>query len=55
MIDGKLLSEQIRSMIKVKIDDFNEINLAKYSEKPTLGYILVGSKPESALYVRLKT
>ena len=55
MIDGRKLSEQIRVMIKDKIADFNEINQAKYCEKPTLGYILVGNKPESALYVRLKT
>ena len=55
MIDGKKLSEQIRSMIKDKILDFNEINQAKFNDKPTLGYILVGSKPESSLYVRLKT
>lgn len=55
MIDGKQLSEEIRRMIKEKISDFNEINEAKFNDKPTLGYILVGSKPESALYVKLKT
>lgn len=50
-----MLSEQIRKKISQKIIETNEINKAKYHDKPYLGYLLVGSKPESALYVRLKT
>ena len=32
-----------------------EINEAKYHDRPQLGYILVGAKSESSLYVKLKT
>ena len=32
----------------------NEIHEAKHYDKPVLGYIIVGNKPESELYVRLK-
>lgn len=55
IIDGKVLSDKIRDNIRNKINETTEINQAKYHDKPKLGYILVGSKSESALYVRLKT
>ena len=55
IIDGKVVSEQIRASISAKINDINEIEIAKYHEKPVLGYIIVGDCPESKLYVRLKT
>ena len=35
--------------------EINEINQAKHYDKPCLGYIIVGDKPESKLYVKLKT
>lgn len=54
IIDGKLISEQIRKSISAKIDDLNEIQQAKFHEKPVLGYVIVGDCPESKLYVRLK-
>lgn len=37
-----------------QIQDLNEIHAARVHEKPVLGYILVGNKPESQLYVDIK-
>ena len=54
IIDGNDISASIRKKIEHKINDLNEVQHAKIHDKPLLGYILVGSKPESELYVRLK-
>ena len=44
----------VRKDLSSKIDELNEINLAKHYDKPVLGYVIVGNKSESELYVRLK-
>jgi methylenetetrahydrofolate dehydrogenase (NADP+) / methenyltetrahydrofolate cyclohydrolase len=54
IIDGNSISTSIRKKIEHKINDLNEVQHAKIHLKPVLGYILVGNKPESELYVRLK-
>ena len=54
ILEGKFLAEKIQLQIKENIASLNEINQAKYHDTPVLGYIIVGNKPESELYVRLK-
>jgi len=51
LIDGKLISSQIRSQIKAAVQ--NRINAGKRA--PGLAVILVGEDPASAVYVRNKT
>ena len=55
LIDGRAVSAEIRNNIKNKINDIQEINVSKFHDRPMLGYIIVGNKPESSLYVKLKT
>ena len=54
IISGTNLSQVIRKSIKEKIIEYNEINVAKFYEKPVLGYVIVGNRPDSELYVKLK-
>jgi 5,10-methylene-tetrahydrofolate dehydrogenase/methenyl tetrahydrofolate cyclohydrolase len=54
LIDCATINQNVRKDLKSKINEINEIYLAKHYDKPVLGYILVGNKSESELYVRLK-
>ena len=54
MLDGRPTAQKIQENLKQTIININEINQAKYKECPVLGYIIVGNKAESELYVRLK-
>lgn len=49
IIDGKLISDEIRKNIKKEIEDLKERNII-----PGLGIILVGNDPASEIYVRNK-
>ena len=55
IIDGTKISEEIRKHIKSTIIEHNEILEPKFHDRPRLGYIMVGDRPESELYVKLKT
>lgn len=50
IIDGKLLSQQIKDNLKVKVQEF----ATKYNRKIKLAVILVGENPASQVYVRNK-
>ncbi len=50
IIDGKLVSSEIRAQIKIKAAAFEE----KYDRKPGLAVIRVGEDPASVVYVRNK-
>ena len=49
IIDGKLISDEIRKNVKKEIEDLKERNII-----PGLGIILVGNDPASEIYVRNK-
>lgn len=46
ILDGRKLSKKIKEELKIKID--------KLEKKPGLGIILVGNRPDSEVYVRMK-
>ena len=50
IIDGKLLSSEIRSEITIDVNEFKNI----YDITPKLAVILVGNDPASQVYVRNK-
>ncbi len=50
IIDGKLLSQNIKDELIIKVQDFNE----KYGHQITLAVILVGNNPASQVYVKNK-
>ena len=50
IIDGKLISQEVKEQLKVKVADFEK----KYGRKITLAVILVGENPASQVYVRNK-
>lgn len=50
LIDGKKISEQVRSEAKQKAEDF----AARHGRKPGLEVVLVGDDPASQVYVRNK-
>jgi methylenetetrahydrofolate dehydrogenase (NADP+)/methenyltetrahydrofolate cyclohydrolase len=50
ILDGKKLSEKIKSQIKTEIELLKE----KHSFTPTLATILVGNDPSSQVYVKMK-
>lgn len=54
IINGTQISKDIRLNLKAKILEYNEVNEARFYEKPVLGYIMVGNRPDSELYVKLK-
>ncbi len=50
LIDGKAVSEELKSLLKVELYDFNKTN----RRVPTLAAILVGDNPASRAYVNNK-
>ena len=50
ILDGKKLSEKIKSQIQTEI----ELLKVRHSFTPTLATILVGSDPSSKVYVKMK-
>lgn len=50
IIDGKILSQNIKDELKIKVQDFND----KYGHQITLAVILVGNNPASQVYVKNK-
>ncbi len=50
LIDGKLISSQIKEELKLKVEDFRK----KYNRQITLAVILVGENPASQVYVKNK-
>ena len=50
IIDGKLVSTEVRKNITEEVKDF----IAKTGKTPGLAVILVGNNPASAVYVRNK-
>lgn len=50
LIDGKVLSEEIRQNLKVKVADFTD----KYGRAVTLAVVLIGNNPASQIYVKNK-
>ena len=50
IIDGKLVSAQVKEELKIKVKEFQD----KYNRQITLAVILVGENPASQVYVRNK-
>src|SRR5512135_2454388 len=50
LIDGKLIAQQVREEVAVKVTQ----RLAAGKQKPTLATVLVGDRPDSAAYVASK-
>lgn len=50
IIDGKLISQEIKDELKVKVEEFKN----KFSRQITLAVILVGENPASQVYVKNK-
>lgn len=50
IIDGKAIAATIREEVKVEVDRMRE----KYGRVPGLATVLVGERPDSATYVRMK-
>lgn len=50
LIDGKLISSQVKEQLKIKVQDFE----TKFGRKITLAVILVGENPASQVYVKNK-
>jgi methylenetetrahydrofolate dehydrogenase (NADP+)/methenyltetrahydrofolate cyclohydrolase len=50
LIDGRLISKEIRNKIKDDVTKFS----SKYNVKPTLATVIVGTDPSSEMYVKLR-
>ena len=50
IIDGKLISQEVKEQLKIKVADFEK----KYGRKISLAVVLVGENPASQVYVRNK-
>ena len=50
IIDGKLVSAQVKEQLKIKVKEFQD----KYNRQISLAVILVGENPASQVYVRNK-
>ena len=48
-LNGKELSNKIKNLIKNKVSELSE-----WFGKPGLGIILVGDRPDSQIYVKMK-
>ena len=58
-IDGKGIAAKITQDLKAEVADLQSKTLTeakgpKVHEKPVLGYLLVGAREDSALYVKMK-
>lgn len=50
VIDGKAIAADIRAEVKAEVSALK----AKYNKVPGLAVVIVGSRPDSATYVRMK-
>lgn len=50
IIDGKIISQEVKDNLKIKVNEFEN----KYGRKITLAVILVGDNPASQVYVKNK-
>jgi methylenetetrahydrofolate dehydrogenase (NADP+)/methenyltetrahydrofolate cyclohydrolase len=50
IIDGKLISAEVKNELKIKVEEFEN----KYGRKITLAVVLVGENPASQVYVKNK-
>ena len=51
IIDGKIISAEVRAEAKLEVERFVEL----YKTKPCLAVVLVGENPASQVYVRTKS
>ena len=51
IIDGKIISAEVRAEAKLEVERFVE----QYKTKPCLAVVLVGENPASQVYVRTKS
>ena len=51
IIDGKIISAEVRAEAKLEVERFIE----QYKTKPCLAVVLVGENPASQVYVRTKS
>lgn len=54
IINGREISNKIMSMLKKEISHLSENFCPLVSKAPKLGYVLVGHRPDSELYVKMK-
>lgn len=54
MIDGNEIASKIKTLLKSDIEYLQRNFTAEHSASPKLGYVLVGNRPDSELYVRMK-
>jgi 5,10-methylene-tetrahydrofolate dehydrogenase/methenyl tetrahydrofolate cyclohydrolase len=54
IIDGKSVASKIKTLLTKEIKYLNETFRPQKSPTPKLGYILVGNRPDSELYVKMK-
>jgi methylenetetrahydrofolate dehydrogenase (NADP+) / methenyltetrahydrofolate cyclohydrolase / formyltetrahydrofolate synthetase len=54
VIDGVQIASKIKSILKKEISTLQQYYQPQFSTKPKLGYILVGNRLDSELYVKMK-
>lgn len=54
IINGREISQNIKSLLKREVKYLQSNYSPSTSFAPKLGYVLVGNKPDSELYVRMK-
>lgn len=54
IIDGSQIAAKINKLLKMDIEYFKENYEPLISDEPKLGYVLVGNRPDSELYVKMK-
>mmetsp|Transcript_3966 Transcript_3966/g.3736 ORF Transcript_3966/g.3736 Transcript_3966/m.3736 type:complete len:82 (+) Transcript_3966:15-260(+) len=54
IINGLEISKKIKSLLRSEIKYLRNTFIPSHSARPKLGYVIVGDKPDSHLYVRMK-
>ena len=54
IIDGAAIASKIKRLLEQEVDYFSTVHSPIISSKPKLGYIIVGDRPDSHLYVKMK-
>ena len=55
VIDGKGIASKIICLLRRDIQYLQKNYLPEFSKEPKLGYVIIGNRPDSELYVKMKT
>lgn len=54
VINGKMLAKKIKNLLKKEVNYLQTHHTPQIGPSPKLGYVLVGNRPDSELYVKMK-